>query len=425
VYGRLAAEGFVEGRAGGGTFVSRVGVPNDGAARPRAKPTALRPVPALVHDAWLDDEPTRRGARFDLRAGLPDRTLFPLVEWRRCAATAHERPPGYYGDPAGIEGLRRVIARWIGKSRAVEASHEQVIVTAGAQQAIDLVTRLLVQPGEIVAMEDPGYPPVRQLVRALGATVAPVPVDAEGIVVEQIPPEVRMVYTTPSHQSPLGATMSLPRRRALLDFAERHDVAIVEDDYDSEYRHVDRPLEPLQRLDRSGRVIYVGTFSKVLSPALRLGFLILPEPLVEAAANLRKLVGGKPADAMQLTLMRFIVDGHLDRHLRRTRRIYSERHGIVTRFVDEAAAAGLLQPAARPNAGLHVSVLLPPGVDEDEVRASGHAAGVALGAFAECWVRPDPPAGIVLGFGAIATEELPEALDTLAGVLRGTRGAEA
>ena len=256
--------------------------------------------------------------------------------------TAMQTAPGGYGHPAGIPALRRVIAHWVGRSRAVEASPDQVIITAGAQQGIDLVTRLVVTPGRIVALEDPGYPPAAGLLAASGAQIAPVPVDSEGIVVDQIPVDSSMVYTTPSHQSPTRVTMSMARRRELLHFADDHNLAIIEDDYDSEYRHSDRPLEPLHRLDTQGRVIYVGTFSKTLSPSLRLGFVALPHSLVSHAIALRSLIDWQPPVTVQETLLPFIVDGQLDRHLRRTRKVYTERHQMVTELVHEGAEAGLL-----------------------------------------------------------------------------------
>ncbi len=338
VYGQLAAEGFIEGRAGGGSYVSRTTVTKAGRRR-----RALVPTPRMVSPQLWDRHPhDARPIRFDLRPGTPDLALFPLVAWRHCLTTAYQTVPEGYGDPAGLPSLRRAIAHWIGKSRAVDATADQVIVTSGAQQAIDLVMRLLVRPGEVVALEDPGYPPVRRLCTALGATIEPVPVDAEGIVVGQIPSRARVVYTTPSHQSPTGATMSMSRRRELLALAERQDLAVIEDDYDSEYRHVDRPLEPLYRLDRSGRVIYVGTFSKTLSPSLRLGFVVLPESLVDAAVNLRELMDWQPPAGLQVALLRLIADGLLDRHLRRTRKVYSERHHLVARFVQDAATDGHL-----------------------------------------------------------------------------------
>ena len=284
--------------------------------------------------------------------------------------------------------LREAIAHWISRSRGLDAPAEHIVVTSGAQQAIDLALRLLVRPGDIVAVEEPGYAPVMQLCRAVGADVRPVPVDAEGLVVDRLPKGTRLVYTTPAHQFPTGVVMSLPRRLALLDHAERHDVIVIEDDYDSEYRHVARPLEPLQRLDRHERVIYVDTFSKTMSPALRLGFAMLPRPLVQSFLELRELTDWQPAEPVQTAMVRFIVDGHLSRHLRRTRKVYSERHRLVL------------------------------GTDEDALRGAAEEAGVAIGGFAECWLTPDPPPGLVIGFGSIADDQLGDALDTLGAVLQ-------
>ena len=269
VYGRLVAEGYLEGRAGGGTFVCGTAVPQG--AAPVA--SVLRPVVPMQRRT--PPQPPIAGG-FDLRIGRPDPTLFPLVEWRQCVTAGLQRPPESYGDPAGLLELRRALAHWVGRSRGGETPAEHVIVTAGAQQAVDLVTRVLLRPGDHVVVEEPGYPAVRHAWQAAGLRVTAVPVDHEGLVVDAVPADVRMIYTTPSHQSPTGATMSLARRRALLEFAETHDVAIIEDDYDSEHRHSDRPLEPLHRLDRAGRVLYVGTFAKNLAASLRLGFLVVP-----------------------------------------------------------------------------------------------------------------------------------------------------
>ena len=228
--------------------------------------------------------------------------------------------PESYGDPAGMLELRRALAHWVGRSRGVETPPEQVIVTAGAQQAVDLATRVLLRPGDHVAVEEPGYPAIRHAWLAAGLRVTAVPVDHEGLVIDEVPTDVRMIYATPSHQSPTGATMSLTRRRALLAFAEEHDVAVIEDDYDSEHRHSDRPLEPLHRLDRAGRVLYVGTFAKNLAASLRLGFLVVPGSLVEAVTAWRELIDVQPPGLTQQALHRFITEGRLERHLRRTRR---------------------------------------------------------------------------------------------------------
>lgn len=417
VYGRLAAEGYIEGRAGAGSYVS-AGLSSTSPSL--QQPAALEPVVQASSSAvqWaalaaFEETPPK----FDLRTGRPDPALFPLVEWRRCMTTAMQTAPGGYVDPAGLPALRRALAQWVGRSRAVEATADQIIVTSGAQQGIDLVTRLLVAPGQAVAVEDPGYPPVAALLAASGVEVLPVPVDSEGIIVDQIPTRARLVYTTPSHQAPMGVTMSIVRRRALLHFAERHNVGIIEDDYDSEYRHADRPLEPLHRLDRHGRVIYVGTFSKTLSPSLRVGFVVLPLPLAAPAVALRSLIDWHPPTTLQATLLRFIVDGHLERYLRRTRKIYSERHRIVTDFVREAVNAGLLLAPEPSYAGLHVTALLPAGSDEATIREAARTEGIALGNFAPCWQQPNAPAGIIIGFGGTPTVDLPNALNALQHVL--------
>jgi GntR family transcriptional regulator/MocR family aminotransferase len=418
VYGRLAAEGYIEGRAGAGSYVSP-GLSS--ARRSLQQPAALEPVVRATSSTvqWalggFDETPPT----FDLRTGRPDPSLFPLAEWRRCMTTAMQTPPGGYVNPAGLPALRRALAQWVGRSRAVEATADQIIITSGAQQGIDLVTRLLVAPGQAVAVEDPGYPPVAALLAASGVEVLPVPVDSHGIVVDQIPTRARLVYTTPSHQAPMGVTMSMTRRRELLHFAEHHNVGIIEDDYDSEYRHADRPLEPLHRLDRHGRVIYVGTFSKTLSPSLRLGFIVLPQSLAAPATALRSLIDWQPPSTLQTTLLRFIVDGHLDRYLRRTRKIYSERHSIVIDFVRGAVDAGLLLAPDPSYAGLHVTALLPPGSDETTIREAARIDGIALGNFAQCWQRPNAPAGLIIGFGATPTGDLPDALSALRRVLAG------
>ncbi len=414
VYGRLVAEGFAEGRAGGGTVVAQV---TRLERRPR-RPAAI--VPHRVAESEPQTLESSQAARYDLRPATPDPRLFPLVPWRQCVTAALQVVPPGYGNHAGLPELRRALARWVGRSRSVVADPDQVIVTAGTQQAIDLVMRVLVGPGDVVAIENPGYAPVRRLCSVVGGRVAPVPVDAEGIVVDAIPPRAKVVFTTPSHQSPTGATMSLSRRRALLTFAERHGVAIVEDDYDSEYRYDDRPLEPLHALDRSGRVIYVGTFSKSLSPSLRLGFAVFPDSLVDPSIAMRELMDLQPPVINQQAMVRFIADGHLERHLRKCRKIYRPRHQMVTEFVNEHVAAGHLRPIADSHAGLHVAAHLPDGADELDLRRRALVAGVALGDYRDYWADPTTAEpGIVIGFGSITNEELPVALDALAGVLAG------
>ena len=273
-YERLAADGFVTGRAGSGTFVAAFDWQTSGQRRspPSGSLQPRRIWDEIPDPADLSDEPA-----FDFRPGIPDADMFPFAKWRRLIADEFRAAAvgrGTYGDPSGHAGLRAAIAEHVGASRGVRATADDIVVVNGTQQAIDLIGRALVEPGALVAVEEPGYPPASLALQSLGAQIARVPVDAEGIVVSAIPPEVRLVLVTPSHQFPLGMTMSLPRRLALLDWAARHRATIVEDDYDTQYRYAARTLEPLQTLDRDGVVIYVGSFSKILLPTLRLGFIV-------------------------------------------------------------------------------------------------------------------------------------------------------
>ena len=273
-------------------------------------------------------------------------------------------PPGY-GDPTGADDLRAALAHWIGRTRGVVTSAEEVVVTSGALHGMDLVTRAMVGPGDVVAVEEPGYPPAVELLRSHGLAVVGVPVDADGLVVDAIPPSARLVYVTPSHQYPLGVVLSHERRLQLLRWAARHDATIVEDDYDSQFRYAGRPLEPLQRLDPDGRVVYLGTFSKVLSPSLRVGFAVVPRSIIPAVTALREAVDWCPPWPTQPTLTRLIVDGHLDRHIARARWQYRARREEIVRRLRRSPVPVRPLPSS---AGLHVAVL----VDGDDT-ADDHA----------------------------------------------------
>lgn len=414
VYARLVAEGFLSGHAGGGTRVSYGAVE----ARRRERPTKLRALPVPDVD-YVTPPPTTGG--IDLRIGLPDRGLFPLVAWRRCVVTALQLPPAAGGDPAGLPELREAIAHWVGRSRGVDVDASDVVITTGAQHAVDLVTRAFARPGDRVAFEDPGYAPVRDLLATARMQLLPIPVDDDGIVVDAIPADVRLVYVTPSHQSPTGATMSLTRRRALLELADQHQLAIIEDDYDSEYRLADRPLEPLHRLDRNGRVIYVGTFSKTLSPTLRLGFVVLPSSLTPAVAKIAELSGAYPPTIVQAAMHRFVLDGHLDRHLRRARRVYGERQQMVTSFVDDMVEQGVLRPGPATHAGLHLSARLPAGVTERDVIEWCRERDVALTSMAPSWMGEPAEQSLLIGFGRSDPRALAIGLDVVRYALRSAR----
>ncbi|MGH3717211.1 MAG: PLP-dependent aminotransferase family protein, partial [Micromonosporaceae bacterium] len=352
---------------------------------------------------------------YDFGVGVPDGSLFPLPTWRRLVSAALRgsvvRTAGY-GDPAGHPELREAIARYVGVSRAVRAGADDVLVTHGAQQALDLVGRVLIAPGDRVAVEQPGYPPARQLFGSLGARVVGVPVDAEGLVVDALPSDARLVYVTPSHQFPLGTAMSLARRTALLEWAARRGAVIVEDDYDSEFRFSDRPLAPLQSLDRDGRVVYVGTFSKTLLPMLRLGFLVAPASLRAALRTAQRLTILHAEYAGQAALARFIDSGELPRHVRKATRVYAARHALIVAAL-ERDFAEWLDPVPSA-AGLHLCARLRPGATIDLEAALSYARrrGVAVEELAR--YGPGEPGGVVIGYGAIPTERVRPGLALLA-----------
>ena len=412
-YERLTAEGFLKGRAGAGTFVRTEPLAT---RRPRNAPAnGVRP-----RRGWrgrdLLAEPNGPEPTFDFRVGTPDVRLFPLEAWRRLVSR-ELRPSnlvaGGYGEAAGHPALRESIARYIGVSRAVRAEAEDIVVTQGAQQALDLIGRVLLEPGDTVAVEEPGYPPARRLFEAQGARVVGVPVDAEGIDVAAIPKAARLVYVTPSHQFPLGTPMSLGRRAALLSWAERNKAAVVEDDYDSEFRFSDRPLEPLQSLDRSGRVLYVGSFSKTLLPMLRVGFLVAPASLHRALHVAKQLTDWHGDMTTQGALARFINEGLLARHIRKAAREYSARHEQIL-----AALQGLdtLEPVPSA-AGLHLCARLHPDLNATAVLTRARKTGVAVESLS-AYCADAPQNGLVIGYGAIPTPQVPEALRRLTATLR-------
>jgi GntR family transcriptional regulator / MocR family aminotransferase len=415
VYGRLTGEGFVEARIGDGTFVARGPIRATVRAESGQR-SSSNPLPLIT--SQMTAQASMNEPLIDLRTGRPDPTLFPVVDWRRCVNGAVQSAPPGYGDAAGLPALRRALAVWIHRSRGVAATTEQILVTAGAQHAFDLISRTLLRTGDIIAIENPGYPMARRAFERNGLRVIPVPVDHDGIVVEALPSKTRAVYVTPSHQSPTGGTMSAQRRRALLAYADRYDVTIIEDDYDTEFRYVDRPLEPLQRLDGNGRVLYVGTFSKTLSPSLRIGFVVAPEPIVRALTDVRLTIDTQPPHLTQGALATFIATGVFDRHLRRARRVYSVRHALVQERIALLHGAGLIAEPVRSNAGLHNMIALPTGCDANNLVDRLRAQGVAIDTTAEWWVTNAPPPGLMIGFGLAGLAHLDTAFNKLRNHLR-------
>jgi GntR family transcriptional regulator/MocR family aminotransferase len=286
-------------------------------------------------------------------------------------------------------------------------------VTQGAQQAIDLVGRVLIEPGTTVAVEDPGYPPARHAFASMGARVVGVPVDTSGLVVDALPASARIVYVTPSHQFPLGVAMSPERRTALLAWARQHGAVIIEDDYDSEYRFGDRPLQPMHSIDRSSSVVYVGTFSKTMFPALRLGFIVAPPSLRTALRTAKQLSDWHTDTVSQAALAHYIDEGLLARHIRRATRHYAARRAQILSWLRARPERFTVLPSS---AGLHLTALLAPGVPADLPAAvvRANAAGIVLRSVAPFHVDTPVRDGLMLGYGAIPTDRIASGLRELA-----------
>jgi len=422
-FAQLLAEGYCESRPGAGTFVAFL----PGGHRPVASPergddpargrrevatgprSTIEPTPP-----WL----TRPGA-FALGEVAADH--FPFRVWSRLVARRAGSPgPALvrYGLALGYPPFREAIAAYLRAARGVRCDAEQIMVVSGSQQAIELATRVLVDPGDAVWVEEPGYWGARKTLAAASARLVPVPVDREGLDVGQgiaREPAPRAIFVTPSHQMPLGVTMSASRRLQLLDWARQSGAWIVEDDYNSEYRYASQPVTSLQGLDRDARVIYIGTLSKVLFPSLRVGYLALPADLVPRFNDVRKTMDISAPTLLQAALTDFIADGHFARHLRRTRALYAERRRQLVAEIERRLGDTLEVRGAR--AGMHLTVVFRDG------RAD---VPVALrAAERELWTPPlstfylDQPAlrGLVLGYGGISTPELGTAVGRLADVL--------
>lgn len=411
IYDLLISEGFLDTRAGAGTFVAN-GI--TGRETQGLKPAS----PLVISNYWNRlsalSAPARRDFPFDFNVGVPDVSEVPFALWRsiiNSRARLLSRNADKYVEPQGHPPLREAITKYTGFTRAVVCTPDDVVVTNGAQQAFDLIARVMVHPGAVVAIEHPGYHMARLLFESHGAKIAEIPVDEEGIVVDKLPTQAKIVYVTPSHQFPLGVCMSLPRRLALLEWAVKHRAAVIEDDYDSEFRFASRPLDSLQSLDRRGVVLYVGTFSKVLFPGVRVGFVVAPEPVRRALITARRLTDWHGSLLTEATLARFIDDGHLARHIRKMRRVYGDRRQTLL-----DALALELSGLARPwpsTAGLHVAVSLTRGQPADTVRNLAEDAGIRVMSLGEN--------GLALGYGAIESDRIDEGIRLLRQVIKQTR----
>jgi GntR family transcriptional regulator / MocR family aminotransferase len=428
-YEQLLAEGYLEGQVGSGTYVSRA-LPEDllnvkivtrSLARTGPKGAGLSERGKLFA-AFAPTVPRSPERVRPFQAGVPALDCFPFDIWSKLVARHWRRPADSllgYGEPQGHAPLRRAIASYLGLSRAVRCTPEQVIVVDGAQMAFDLIARVLLDPGDPAWLEEPGYPGARAALQAAGARLVHVPVDSEGLDVAagaRLEPGARLVYVTPSHQFPLGMTMSLPRRLALLDWAGRAGAWIVEDDFDSEYRYEGRPLASLQGLDDDGRVVYVGTFSKFLFPSLRLGYVVAPASLVDAIVAARATAGRHSPSVEQAILTDFIEEGHFGRHIRRMRTLYRGRQAaLVEALRREAGDIVYVEPS---DAGIHLTAWLPEWMDDREVARESIARGVEARPMSSFYAAGKGRPGIELGYAAFDEEKIRRGAARLAEAVR-------
>jgi len=431
-FDQLIAEGYVEGRVGAGTYVTEA-LPEEmllarAPARAMRQPVSSRRLSErgrMLARTRVTLNPPAQAERRAFRMGMPDFEAFPFAEWARITSKLWRDPPRdllFYGDPAGYAPLREQIAAYVGAARAVQCGVSQVIVIGGSQQALELSARLLLDPGDAAWIEDPGYLGARAALQSSGARVVPVPVDDDGIAVEagiRRCADARLAYVTPSHQFPLSVTMSLPRRLALLDWAARANAWILEDDFDSEYRYAGRPLASLQGLDGYGRVIYIGTFSKVMFPSLRIGYMVVPPDLVDAFVAARAIVDRHPPLVEQAALAQFIAEGHLGRHIRRMRTLYEERQEMLL-DAGKRQLRGLidLQPA---DTGMHVVGWLPKGADDAAVSRAASAGGVEATALSQYCLEAKLPPALTLGYAGCDERAIRDGAAALARVLAGRR----
>lgn len=417
-YDLLLAEGYLETRPRGGTFVARAvprtspQPPAAAGARDETRLSAFwRDPPAIHAHPSLPAPP-----QIDFRLGVPDESALRFDTWQRLAARAMRsiaRHGSGYADPCGRAALREAIAKHVSYTRAVACGPDDLVVTAGTQQALDLLARILVTPGKtVVALEDPGYPPARAVFTAAGARVIPVPVDQHGIVTARIPADAKVVYVTPSHQFPLGCVMSMARRAELLGFARQNGAVIIEDDYDGEFRFGERPLDALQTMDRSQSVFYLGTFSKSLFPGLRLGYVAAPGWALPALAAAKQCADGHCPLPAQDALAAFINEGHLARHVRKMREVYGQRRQHLLALIGQHFN-GLLAPV-ESSAGLHLAAFSAPELNVAALAAYARIAGVGIYSLAPYYAGPHGRPGLVFGYGATSIDAISSGMVRLA-----------
>ncbi len=403
-YDELHAEGYLEGRQGAGTYVGSdlPPLPSPLRTQPSVAPRWLKHAP-LVR---LDESNEPLAIAFQL--GTPSISSLPPRIWREAwRAVTSRLPPNGYGAPSGDRALRAALVPYLGRSRGLACTAEDVVITTGAAHALDLISRATLTAGDGVGFEEPGYPSARHTLLARGGRIVPVPIDDDGMRVEQLPTGEAaplLVYTTPSHQYPLASRLSVSRRIGLLAWAEANDSLIVEDDYDSEFRFDTSPLPALASLDGAGRVAYIGTFSKVLTPALRVGYLVAPPILRRSIEQLMYLSEEYVSWPLQKMLASFITHGHLERHIRRMRQEYADRRLALARILAPLAPLAQLRGL---EAGLHAYLELRPGLNAHDIARAAGARGVLVTTLDAYYYGTADREGLLLGYGGL---EIPDVI---------------
>lgn len=430
-YEDLISEGYLQAAIGSGTFICQH-LPDEllrtesveRSARQSSPRRQLR-LSTYGNRAFKSLQPERRSAnaRVSFRHWRPAFDQLPLRHWRRLVLRHFRSNSGavfdYTDDPFGFAPLREAIANYLGRSRAVRCEPSQVFICSGAQRAVDLVTRVLIDPGDRVAMEDPGYLGARQVFEAQGAELVPVRVDESGIVVGELKENptsaIRLVYVSPSHQFPTGVLLSISRRLELLAWAARQNAFIIEDDYDSEYRYAGRPVPALQGLDQNDSVIYVGTFSKVLFPSLRLGYFVVPKSLVETLARAKWLVDRQSPLIEQYALTDFINEGHLERHIRRMRTFYDGRRKALVNAFSEYMPNRV--SILGDSAGMHLMARLRTDLGDQDLIARAAQRGVEIVSARSYYLRSKYQGEFIFGYSNLSEHRIREGIRKLADVL--------
>jgi GntR family transcriptional regulator / MocR family aminotransferase len=431
-YSKLAVEGLVQPRQGSGTYVApkqkkptRERFAKRRAPDPRLNSLWSRPELAQALNFWHDRQrEVQPGANalVDFRPALVDPKLFPFEIFRQVSAKQLRRmelKPPAFKSPQGNQGhfpLRSAIATHIGVSRAIVCEPDEVLVTAGAQQAFDMLARVLVTPGTTtVAIEDPGYPPMRAAFLAAGAKIVPVPVDADGLIVDALPSSVQIICVCPSHQFPLGVSMSAERRTSLLEFARRHGAVIVEDDYDGEFRYDGTPLQALRSTATADDVFYVGTFSKCMLPALRLGFIVAPQWATHALTTVKNCLDWHCPTLTQMAVARFIADGHLARHVKKLRSVYRKRRDLVVEILQSDFAEEL--SPAQSHYGMHVAAFANNPKRLERVSNRLLEVNVHLHSFERYFFGEPTTEGLIFGYGVANIKDIESGLQALRRIL--------